>query len=434
MIPSPPALTSELRSRFLDLVDRQFGIRGSNYGASRLDEAVSRVLPSTDYASAGELLQSFKPAEHARWLYELVEHLTVGETYFLRDPAQIAALRETILPDVLARCSDERRLRIWSAGCSTGEEPYTLAMLLTEQGVDPEWDLQLIGTDVNRDSLRIARAGHYAAWSFRATPDETRARYFEPVDQGWRVIEPIRRMARFAWMNLGAEALLQPTTELDLIVCRNVTIYFDNEASQRLYRALVRALAPGGWLMLGPSDPMPAQREGLERVEVNDTVLWRRATAVRHARPKPVHKAARPATSTLERQPVTPLEPLPDNGLLATIVRAPTAGHGDADLEAGLLALESGSSDTAVEWLRRAAFRDPASAVCQFALARGYLDLGDVSHARATLLHTRRLLAPLLAEDVVPGTDELGVDTLRQTIQSYLESLIYDRTAVGFRG
>jgi chemotaxis protein methyltransferase CheR len=432
MIPSPPALTSELRSRFLDLVDSEFGIRGSNYGASRLDEAVSRVLPSTDCASAGELLRSFKSAEQARWLYELVEHLTVGETYFLRDPAQIAALRETILPDVLARCSDERRLRIWSAGCSTGEEPYTLAMLLAEKGVDPQWDLQLIGTDVNRDSLRIARAGQYAAWSFRATPDETRARYFEPMDQGWRVIEPIRRMARFAWMNLGAEALLQPTTELDLIVCRNVTIYFDDAASQRLYRALVRALAPGGWLMLGPSDPMPAQREGLERVEVNDAVLWRRATTVRHARPKVVHKAARPATSTRAPQPVTPLEPPPAEGVLAAIVRAPTAG--DADLEAGLLALESGSSDTAVEWLRRAAFRDPASAVCQFALARGYLDLGDVSHARAALLHTRRLLAPLLAEDVVPGTDELGVDTLRQTIQSYLESLIYDRTAVGSRG
>jgi chemotaxis protein methyltransferase CheR len=430
MISSPPALTSELRCRFLDLVDRQFGIRVSNYGASRLDDAVSRVLPRTGYATAHELLHSFNPAEHTRWLYDLVEYLTVGETYFLRDPAQIAALRATILPDVLARCSQERRLRIWSAGCSTGEEPYTLAMLLSEKGVTADWDLQLIGTDVNRDSLRTARAGQYPAWSFRATPDETRERYFEPVDQGWRVIEPIRRMARFAWMNLGAEAILQPATELDLIVCRNVTIYFDDEAAQRLYRALVRALAPGGWLMLGPSDPMLAQREGLERVEVNDTVLWRRATAVRQAPPKVVHDPARPATGTLARQPATPLEPMPVQGMVASIVRAPTAGDGDADLEVGLLALESGAPSTAVEWLRRAAFRDSASAVCQFALARAYLELDDVSHARAALLHTRRLLAPLLAQDVVPGTDERGVDTLRQTIQCHLESLIYDRTAV----
>ena len=434
MIFSPTALTPELRSSFLDIVDRQFGIKGSNYGASRLDDAVSRVLPRTGYATAADLLATFKPSEPPCWLYDLVEYLTVGETYFLRDPAQIAALRETILPDVLARRSVERRLRIWSAGCSTGEEPYTLAMLLTEQGVTEDWDLQLIGTDVNRESLRTARAAQYPAWSFRATPDETRARYFEPVDKVWQVIEPIRSMARFAWMNLGAETLLQPAIDLDLIVCRNVTIYFDDQATQRLYQALVRALAPGGWLMLGPSDPMPAQRAGLERIEVNDTVLWRRVAVAQPALPKVVQAPTRSAASSL-RRPVTVPQLAPAAVRLVTsIVRQPVTRDGDPDLEAGLLALESGSPGTAVEWLRRAAFRDPASAVCQFALARAYLDLGDASHARAALLHTRRLLAPLLAEDVVPGTDELGVDSLRLTIQSHLESLIYDRSAVGFRG
>src|SRR5439155_17272183 len=143
----------------------------------------------------------------------------------------------------------------------------------------PAWDVLLVGTDVNRESLRIAREGKYPAWSFRATPDEIRSRYFLASDTGWRLTDSIRRMTRFAWMNLGADSLMPPSPELDLIMCRNVTIYFDAAATQRLYQALVRALAPGGWLMLGPSDPVPADRGGLERVEVEGAVLWRRLAA-----------------------------------------------------------------------------------------------------------------------------------------------------------
>src|SRR5260221_12829080 len=86
-------------------------------------------------------------------------------------------------------------------------------------------------------------------------------------------------MTRFAWMNLGADSLMPPSADLDLIMCRNVTIYFDEEATQRLYRALVRAMAPGGWLMLGPSDPVPTDRGGVEGVEVEGAVLWCRGVA-----------------------------------------------------------------------------------------------------------------------------------------------------------
>jgi chemotaxis protein methyltransferase CheR len=320
----------------------------------------------------------------------------------LRDPAQIAALRETILPDLLDRHAADRRLRVWSAGCSTGEEPYTLAILLSEMGVTSAWDLLLVGTDVNRESLRLAREARYPAWSFRATPDHVRERYFEAVDNSWRLREPIRRMARFAWMNLGAEALMPPSADLDLAICRNVTIYFDEAATQRLYGALVRALAPGGWLMLGPSDPIPVDRAGLERVDVTDAVLWRRVTPVKaaSARPKPATPNPVSVTSTL-----TPF----------------VAPDGHAELEAGLLAIEMGSPASALEWLRRATFLDPLSAIAQFALARAHRDLGNLVQARVALVHARRLLAPLAGDSFVPDSDELVVETLRQTIQTYLE-------------
>jgi chemotaxis protein methyltransferase CheR len=206
-------------------------------------------------------------------------------------------------------------------------------------------------------------------------------------------------------MNLGAESFTPPSAELDLIVCRNVTIYFDGAATQRLYRALIRTLAPGGWLMLGPSDPLPTDRAALERVETSDTVLWRRVTPVKTQRGSrsaaPVQLATPPARSTPEE----------------------TGGDGRDELEAGLLALEAGSSATALDCLRRATFRDPRSPLAQFALGRAYVQNGDRIRARRPLVQARRLLAPLDGAALVPGSDALPVETLRQTIYSHLEDL-----------
>src|SRR5690348_7078764 len=130
MISGTPALDASQRAKLLELVDRYFGLRGSEYAASRLDDAVSAALTASGQSSAFELLDSHEEGCCPRWLYALAEYLTVGETYFLRDAAQMAAFREQVLPEVVARRVNERRLRIWSAGCSTGEEAYSLAILL----------------------------------------------------------------------------------------------------------------------------------------------------------------------------------------------------------------------------------------------------------------------------------------------------------------
>ncbi|HEV7666736.1 MAG TPA: CheR family methyltransferase [Chloroflexota bacterium] len=408
MIPSASALTltSAQRSALLEAVDRQFGIRGTEYGAARLEDAVAAILPNTRWHTTDELLFSLTLGPTPRWLYDLVEHLTVGETYFLRDPAQIAALRETILPEILLRRAAEQRLRIWSAGCSTGEEPYSLAILLLEKQLASTWDVELVGTDVNRESLRLARDGVYPAWSFRATPEYIRDRYFEPATHGWRAGEALRRMAHFAWMNLATEQLTPPAPDLDLVICRNVTIYFDAATTQRLYRTLIKSLTPGGWLILAASDPVPTDRGELERIDLSETVVWRRV-----AEPKRVLRSTKLA---VQRAPTRQVEAIsgPREG--------PT-GDGRMELEAGLLALESGESDAAVEWLRRAAFRDPHSALGQFALARAYLQVGDLARAHAAFLHTRRLLAAMAGDALVPGSDTLLVETLRQAVRTSLD-------------
>jgi chemotaxis methyl-accepting protein methylase len=403
-------LSPRERGQVLELVRRRFGIRDSDYGASRIDGAVSSVLPESGCTNVASLIESAHEQNSPRWLFDLVEHLTVGETYFLREPAQIMALRQTILPDAIERRAEERRLRMWSAGCSTGEEVYTLAMLLTERNLTQDWDVTLVGTDVNRESLRLAREARYPAWSFRATSDAVRERYFEPAGNDWRVRESLRSMARFAWLNLAADPLLPPIVGADLITCRNVTIYFDDASTQRLYRTLVGALAPGGWLMLGPSDPMPADTRGLECVPLTDAVLWRRVADPRPERPKPVvPERPKPMPTPAPRLPVHAAGAPPESG-----------AH---ELEAGLLALEASSVTLAVQWLRRAAFLNPDSALAHFGLGRAYVALGDRPRAHAVLLHTRRLLLGHPGDEVVPGGDSLTVETLRQTVASYIEDL-----------
>jgi chemotaxis protein methyltransferase CheR len=400
-------LTPDERGRLLELVDAGFGIRGSGYAATRLDEAMRTILPRTDAPNVAQLLGSLQDQPNRRWLSDLVEQLTVGETYFLRDASQLAALRERILPDLVARRQSERRLRLWSAGCSTGEEVYSVAMLLREANLTPSWDISLIGTDVNRAALRVAREGQYAAWSFRAMPDSVRDRYFEPVASGWQLSSEIRYMARFAWMNLGADPPLPPSYDLDLIICRNVTIYFNASATQRLYRTLVAALAPGGWLLLGPSDPLPTDRRGLERVECAGAVAWRRVATPRPAASPTVRRRAHVSSKAIRVLPRPRI----------------TIAERRDELEAGLLALEAGSTRSAVDWLRRATFRDPESAVAQFALAQAYVDSGDRPRAQVAFRHTRRLLAPLEGNGLVPGSDSMSVQSLRQTIETFLVGL-----------
>jgi hypothetical protein len=289
---------------------------------------------------------------------------------------------------------------MWSAGCSTGEEPYTLAILLREQAVLDEWEALIVGTDLNRESLRVAREARYPAWSFRATSEAFKQRYFDAVGNGWRLKDPVRRMVRFGWSNLAADPLLAPSAEFDLVVCRNVTIYFDDEVTQRLYRTLIGALAPGGWLMLGPSGLAPDQPR----------------TAPRQL-PRPVSqpRLPRPVSQPRLLAPVKKARPAP--------VAAVLSGDGHAELEAGLLALEAGSAASALEWLRRATFRDPQSPLGQFALARAYLGVGDTARALAALQHTQRLLSELRGEEFVPHSDAMPIETLRQAVQTHLTAM-----------
>lgn len=189
----------------------------------------------------------------------LLEHLTIGETYFFRNRPQFEALQNHVLPELLQRQARLRSLRFWSAGCATGEEPYSLAILVQTVIPQPEnWQVSILATDINSSFLQRAREAVYSNWSFRETPNDMRDCFFTPEQNRWRLCGHIRRQVLFTRLNLVEDtfpSIMNGTCAMDLIFCRNVMIYFDEATIQRLVNRFFHALAPGGWLFVGHAEP-----------------------------------------------------------------------------------------------------------------------------------------------------------------------------------
>src|SRR5262249_39274262 len=210
----------------------------------------------------------------------ILAHLTIGETYFFRNGPQFDALRQHIIPDLLQRRAATRGLRVWSAGCATGEEPYSLAMTIGDLlPAGDFWHVSILATDINPQFLARAREGLYGEWSFRETPDELRARFWKQEQSRWRLRPEIRRMVSFMRLNLVEPtypSVINGTSALDLLVCRNVTIYFDEATTRQVVERFYNALTPGGWLIVGHSEPQASVYHQFEVHNFPHTVVYRK--------------------------------------------------------------------------------------------------------------------------------------------------------------
>lgn len=191
-------------------------------------------------------------------LSEVVDLLTTNETYFFREDFQLRSFTEEILPEIRRRKErdGDRRLRIWSAGCSTGEEPYTIAMLLLEQPDFADWQIDIIGTDISQRVLQIARKGVYGESSFRVTPPEMRRRYFTEVDGKHRIVDRAKNLVTISHLNLFDAPRVGLLGRMDVVFCRNVIIYFDLAAKKRVIESFFQRLRPEGFLLLGHSESL----------------------------------------------------------------------------------------------------------------------------------------------------------------------------------
>jgi chemotaxis protein methyltransferase CheR len=191
-----------------------------------------------------------------REMEELIERITTHETYFFREQYQLEAFSEEILPELAQRLDRQRRIQVWSAGCSTGEEVYTIAMLLLESGLFKGWNIRVMGSDISRKVLATARAAVYGENSFRTTTAQLRRKYFVESQGRWAVRDDVRSMCSFGQLNLVSTERFRVLGPQDVIFCRNVLMYLSQEARHRVVEAFYDRLTPGGFLLLGHSESL----------------------------------------------------------------------------------------------------------------------------------------------------------------------------------
>jgi chemotaxis protein methyltransferase CheR len=214
----------------------------------------------------------------------LAEALTIGETYFFRYGDQFEALARVALPACIAAREEEgeRSLRILSAGCSSGEEAYSIAILLKEAFPQlADWNVSILGIDVNPAAVEKATAARYSRWSLRETPEELATKYFEAAGKQMRMREEVRRAARFEQRNLAEEDnLFWQAGSFDIVFCRNVTIYFPLDVTRCVVARIARSLRPGGYFFMGHAETLRGISNDFHLHHTHNTFYYQRREAV----------------------------------------------------------------------------------------------------------------------------------------------------------
>ncbi|MDF1563352.1 MAG: protein-glutamate O-methyltransferase CheR, partial [Deltaproteobacteria bacterium] len=240
------------------LLDQRVGHRVLERHRPDLAEKVVQLASQSGLASPGQVVERLRsrPLDDPT-VRDLLAKVTVNESYFFRDASTMETLRTQVLPRLIESRSRQKLLRVWSAGCSRGEELYSLAILLQECLPDPaSWSVTLVGTDVAQSSLEAARAALYSDWSLRTLSPQERDRYFLREGRRWHLRREYRRNATFALQSITTDPAPAPH-EFDLLFFRNVAIYLSVEATEAAFERLRQAMAPGAFLVVGPSDPSP---------------------------------------------------------------------------------------------------------------------------------------------------------------------------------
>lgn len=343
-----------------------------------LELAVSRAAPELGFEGAAACIDSFlaSPPDKER-LETLAAYLTVGETYFFRNKADFGALENIILPALASGENGGESLRVWSAGCATGEEPYSLAMLL--DGLSPALSgrgVSILATDINSRALLEAGRGVYGAWSFREVPPRFTEKYFTKTrDKKLALLPRIKKMVGFSYLNLVEDSypsLLTSTNAMDLILCRNVLMYFRPDLAEAVLRKFQAALKDGGWLILGPTEgPLNFHGSGLKAAQLPGATIYRKSAAPGPALPY-IYQAAAPEPAVYGGSVAGTPEPPPP---------APAAAPEKRPLEEAGALYARGLYEEAGKELEALLAAEPGNAAGLLLLARVRADLGGLAEA-----------------------------------------------------
>jgi chemotaxis protein methyltransferase CheR len=262
-----------------DLIHEYCGIFFEDDSAYLIQRRLSPRLDAMgvdDFLEYYRLLRGAGPDAQRAELEEIVERVTTNETYFFRESYQLSAFRDEILPLFYAARPRGKRLTVWSAGCSSGEEAYTIGILILESGLFSDWEVRVFGSDISRRVLSIARRGHFGRASFRATEPRLLRRYFREAEGKHQIRDEVRQMVSFGQINLMDEPGMMLVGEVDVIFCRNVLIYFSHPSRRRVVEILHRKLSKGGYLLLGHSESLINLTTAFELVHLKNDMVYRK--------------------------------------------------------------------------------------------------------------------------------------------------------------
>lgn len=236
------------------------------------ESRLAPIVRQYGLGSINELCVLLRAKRNAALAHQVVEAMTTNETYFFRDPAQYEAIRTVLLPRLKAEKRDTQSLRFWSAASSTGQEAYSLGMLLLENGLQ-DWNMQILGTDFSEKVVERARSGLYQQIEVnRGLPAPLLVKYFLRSGLNWQLSEAVRRIVRFETIDLRKS--MRTLGPFDLVFCRNVMIYFDNETKRNIVKEIHRTLFRGGWLLLGGAETAFSLEERFDRQIVGNVTVY----------------------------------------------------------------------------------------------------------------------------------------------------------------
>lgn len=394
--------------------------------------------------------------ESTEW-QRLIHTLTIGETYFLREENHFKVLQKHILPKhvLQRRQAQTHRLRIWSAGCASGEEPYSIAIILHQFLPDiAKWDIEIYGTDINKYSLQTAQQGIYRQWAFRDTDAMFQQNYFNKVEGGFQIKPVIQKMVTFRQHNLLHD---NPLGKFDIIFCKNVLLYFDETVVKAVEDHLFMSLNPQGWLFLGQAEALRSRRErwqthifpgspiyqhtngtasGLDyppiRVEADDTQsdLFTDETkdyyalavdavheenhslAEQHLSLALSHKQNLPKSHTLLAWIFANRKAFPEAEAHLTATLAVSPLHANAHYVSALIALEQDRLDDATKALHMTLYCDPYHMLAIFMLGNLYAKIGDLPKAHSQWYKIRQAIETCHPTEYVSDLGDLTIGQL----------------------
>ena len=275
---SRPTLTDAECRLLTSILRERVGLHFDESTRFLVERRIARRIDEGDFGSFASYLYQIRHGQNADDEFaNLVDLLTTHETYFFRERAQLDALVREIIPEMLAREGGGRGpVQIWSAGCASGEEPYSIVMLALEAGLVPGRDFRIVASDISRSVLARARTGLYRDASFRDADVSMRMRYFSRKDDVSKLSDEVRRHVDFMHLNLVDEAKLALLGTMDVILCRNVTIYFDLATKKRVMGSFHEKLRPGGCLLVGHSESLANVTTAFELKHLKRELVYRR--------------------------------------------------------------------------------------------------------------------------------------------------------------